>query len=102
MSATLALLPRGRAWPVNDGAGVLARFLAWIDALAGAVPPRAAWPAGYVQTGFYAAIAAVRNFIETQVCALRLEFWCASQTLTRANWLREYGDSVGTLLNSSY
>src|SRR5579885_738606 len=89
IAATLKLLPRGRAWPANDGGGTLARYWDWLTALAGAKP--AGWPSGFVQTGFYAAIGALRNFIETRLCALRLEFWCATMSETRDQWMREYG-----------
>lgn len=89
IQATVALLPRGRAWPVNDGGGTIARFLTWLSGLAGKAPP--AWPVGYVQAGFFCAIGALRNFVEGRLCALRLEFWCASMSETRDLWMREYG-----------
>lgn len=89
IEATAALLPRGRAWPARDRSAV-ARFLAWLGGLTG-TPKPSDYPPGFVQTGFIAAIGAVRNFIETQLCALRLEFWCATQTLTTDLWMAEYG-----------
>jgi hypothetical protein len=90
IGATVALLPSGRAWPVNDGGGLLARYRAWLAALA-AVPSRDAWPAGYVQAGLLSVIGAARHFIESRVCALLQEFWCATQSETRAEWMNEYG-----------
>ncbi len=89
IAATAALLPRGRAWPANS-AGILPNFLAWLGALTG-TPNPPDFPPGYGQMGFVAAIGAGRNFIETQLCALRREFWCATQTLTNDLWLSEYG-----------
>lgn len=89
IAATVALLPRGRAWPVNDGGGVIFRFRTWLAALAGAVPQ--AWPLGYVQAGYWSAAGAVRNYLEARLCALRLEFWCATHVETDAEWMREYG-----------
>ena len=89
IDATVALLPQGRAWPVNDGGGTLSRFRAWLSALAGAVP--AAWPVGYVQAGFWSAIGTVRNYAERRLCDLRLEFWCATHVETHPEWMREYG-----------
>jgi hypothetical protein len=89
IAATVALLPRGRSFPVNDGGGTIQRFLVWLAALAGAVP--AAWPIGYVQAGFFSALGAVRNYVETRLCALRLEFWCATESETNDLWMREYG-----------
>lgn len=85
--ATAALWPRGRAWPISDGV-TPSRFLAWFAALVG-VP--ASWPTGFVQAGYTAAIALVRNYIETRVCALRNEFWCATIDETRDQWMFEYG-----------
>lgn len=87
--ATLTLLPRGRVWPANDGGAILSRFMTWLDGLAGAVP--VSWPAGFVQVGFFAAIGAVRNYLEARLCDLRLEFWCATMSETRDQWLLEYG-----------
>ncbi len=89
IAATVALLPRGRAWPANDRA-MLPNFLAWLAGLVG-IPAPGEWPAGFVQTGYFAAIGAVRNYLESQLCALRLEFWCATETLTNDEWLAEYG-----------
>lgn len=85
--ATCALWPRGRAWPVSDGLTPV-NYLNW---LAGIVGIPKAWPTGFVQAGYSAAIAAVRNYIETRLCALRLEFWCATQSETNDQWLIEYG-----------
>jgi hypothetical protein len=89
IEATAQLLPRGRAWPANDRA-MLPNFLQWLAGLVG-VPAPADWPPGFVQMGFVAALGAVRNFLETQLCALRLEFWCQTETLTNDEWMAEYG-----------
>ena len=90
IGATVALLPSGRAWPVNDGGGLMARYRQWLAAQTG-IPARDAWPAGYVQAGLMSIVGAVRYFIEQRVCALLQEFWCATQSETRAEWLAEYG-----------
>jgi hypothetical protein len=89
IQATAALLPRGRAWPANS-AGMVQNFLGWLGALVG-IPAPSDYPPGYGQMGFVAAIGAVRNYLETQLCALRLEFWCATETLTNDLWMAEYG-----------
>jgi hypothetical protein len=89
IAATAMLLPRGKAWPANDRA-MLPNFLAWLADLVG-IPAPAAWPPGYVQMGFVAAVGAVRNYLEAQLCALRLEFWCATETQTNDEWMAEYG-----------
>lgn len=89
IQATASLFPRGRAWPVNDGGSLIARFLTWLAALNGAVP--AIWPAGYVQAGTVAAIGSLRNWVESRFCALRAEFWCATASETLDLWNAEYG-----------
>lgn len=65
----LALLPRGRAW----GEGGPARE-----------------PGGVIY-GFFDAVAAVFAFLHAQICALALEFFCQTQSLTNDLWLEEYG-----------
>lgn len=90
IDATIALAPRGRAWPVNDGGGLVRRFRAWLAGLA-AVPAPEEWPAGYVQAGWFSALGAERNAIEARLCELRNEFWCATHVETHAEWMAEYG-----------
>lgn len=89
IQATAALLPTGAAWPANDGGGTVARFLAWLAGLGGAVPAR--WPVGYVQAGWVASVGSVRNWAETRFCALADEFFCASARETLDAWNAEYG-----------
>lgn len=86
--ATAALWPRGRAWPINDGGTTVSAYLTWLSGLVGL--PKS-WPTGFVQAGYTAAIAAVRNYIEQRLCALRLEFWCQTHSETHDQWLIEYG-----------
>lgn len=85
--ATCALWPRGRAWPVSDGS-TPTNYLNWLTAL---VSLPTSWPTGFVQAGYSAAIAGVRNYAETRLCALRLEFWCQTETETHDQWMIEYG-----------
>jgi hypothetical protein len=91
IDATAQLLPTGKAWPANDRS-VMPRFLSWLGALVG-IPTKDDWAdnPGFGQMGYVAAIGAVRNYLETQLCALRLEFWCATETLTNDLWMQEYG-----------
>lgn len=88
ITATLGLLPRGRAWPARD-LGLFARYWQWIAERVSSGAPTV-WPAGYVQTGFFSALGAVRNFAEMRLCDLKREFWCATQTETRDLWMAEY------------
>ncbi|MCW5690284.1 MAG: hypothetical protein KIT76_17205 [Pseudolabrys sp.] len=67
------------------------RYLAWLADAGAAAPSADAWPAGFVQAGYFAAVGAVRNFIETRLCALRREFWCSTHSETHDQWMIEYG-----------
>lgn len=69
IAATLALLPRGRAWGADAGQPETSSII----------------------YQFFAALGAVRNYLEQRLCALRLEFWCATHTETHDQWMREYG-----------
>jgi uncharacterized protein YmfQ (DUF2313 family) len=109
IQATAALLPRGKAWPANDGGGTMANFLAWLAGTGYDIwsltdiwtPPDiwnpnypqspADWPAGYVQCGFIAALGTVRNWIESRFCQLKAEFFCSSASETLDLWYAEYG-----------
>lgn len=91
IQATAALLPRGRAWPVNDGGGTISRFLAWLAGLGTPPAQPSSWPAGYVQAGFIAALGTVRNWAESRFCSLLDEFFCATASETLDLWNLEYG-----------
>lgn len=87
----LLLLPRGKAWQTNEPAGQ-----AYTVTMA---QPGFAQP-GLFQTlnrpltvmhAFWSAVADFFSQIEQMLCALRLEFWCATQTLTTDLWMAEYG-----------
>lgn len=60
----LALLPRGRAWPREEGT---------------------------VLRQYWRAVAEVVAFLVARICALRLEFWCATHSETHDQWMIEYG-----------
>jgi uncharacterized protein YmfQ (DUF2313 family) len=90
LNATLALLPRGRAWQTEEGLPP-----------DGAVPgfaPGAFSDAFSTQTSrfsvlrqYWQAVSEVFSFMTQRVCALRLEFWCQTETETNDLWLKEYG-----------
>ena len=75
----MALWPRGRAWAEGG-------------------PGRE--PGGGLY-GFTDALAALFAWVHAQICALGLEFFCQSQTLTTATWMEEYGlpDGCGPYQN---
>lgn len=87
----LMLLPRGRAWQTGDPAGQ-----AYTLTMA---------QAGFAQTGmfqtldrklsvlhaFWSAVADYFYQLTQLLCAVRLEFWCATQSQTNDLWLAEYG-----------
>lgn len=89
--ATLALLPRGRAWQTNEGLpqpGYSAAFA-----------PQAFQDSAFPVTGkrisvlwqYWRAFSDVLYFLNQRLCALREEFWCASINETRDEWMVEYG-----------
>ncbi|KZE34093.1 hypothetical protein IMF23_04265 [Chelatococcus daeguensis] len=65
----LALLPRGRAWGTHEG---------------GPGP-------GTTLYRYWAAVCDLFAFVCRRLCALRLEFWCATHRETSDLWLEEYG-----------
>lgn len=90
IDATLKLLPQGRAWQSNEGGPLRFRDAAFD---AGAFDPDAfdtKSKPGSILYRFWASVGAVRNYVESRLCALRLEFWCATMSETRDMWLREY------------
>lgn len=65
----IALLPRGRAWQTDESG------------------PRP----GTVLYGYWCAIADPIAFATRRLCDLYREFFCATQSETRAEWLLDYG-----------
>lgn len=91
IAATLALLPRGRAWQTHEtGPQRPAEGAFQMDAFNPDAFSVATVPGSFLYR-FWWAVGTVRNFLETRLCALRLEFWCASMSETRPEWLFEYG-----------
>ncbi len=87
----LQLLPRGRAWQTGEPTGQ-----AFTETMA---QPGFAQP-GLFQTldrplsvmhAFWSAVADFFYGLTQLLCALRLEFWCATQTQTTDLWMAEYG-----------
>lgn len=90
-TATLALLPRGRAWQTNEGG------------------PQPGYDAAFAPSGFqndafatsskrisvlwqyWRAYAVVLHYLTQRLCALREEFWCSTINETRDEWMVEYG-----------
>lgn len=91
LEAALALLPRGRAWQSNEGGPQPGHDVAFdpggysdVDFVTDAEKPS-------ILRRFWLAVADVFAFVNARLCALRLEFWCATQTETRDLWMAEYG-----------
>lgn len=91
LTATLALLPRGRAWQNHEGGPLDER-----------IPGFAA--IGFDDDGFsttrttasilrqyWTAVSQVIYFVTLRICQLREEFWCASHKETHDLWMQEYG-----------
>lgn len=70
LAKTVAALPRGRTWQ-TDGTE--------------------RDEADSRLTQYWHAVADAFQFVNKRLCDLRLEFWCASQTETREQWMTEYG-----------
>jgi uncharacterized protein YmfQ (DUF2313 family) len=89
--ALLALLPRGKAWPANDGGGTYMNFKAWLAGLGSSIPAPSQWGPGFVQAAYFAAVATVLQWTAQQFCDLKAEFFCASASQTLDLWNAEYG-----------
>ena len=86
------LWPRGRAWPITHDPSTYERYLDWRAQFPpGVIPDTKSWPAGFVMAGFTKVIIDVFQYLVDRLCALREEFWCASQIETRDTWMAEYG-----------
>lgn len=87
----LALLPRGRAWQTNEGGPIKG----WEPAFdANSFNPNAFQTTRRkfsVLWQYWAAFASVVYFLHQRLCALRMEFWCATKTETLDQWMVEYG-----------
>jgi hypothetical protein len=70
----LALLPRGRAWQTNEGG-----------------PQETVAGKDSILWQYFAAFANVMTYLHERLCALRMEFWCATHNETNPEWLIEYG-----------
>jgi hypothetical protein len=90
-TATLALLPRGRAWQTNEGgprAGSVIGFNP--DAFdPGAFSTSESNPS--ILYLYFRSFAVVLHYLTQRLCALREEFWCSSVVETRDEWMTEYG-----------
>lgn len=91
LAAALALLPRGRAWQTHETGPS--------EGIERAFQPDAFQPDAFVTNEsprsvlwqFWAAIAEMLEFVVDRICALRLEFWCATHSETHDWWMQEYG-----------
>jgi hypothetical protein len=89
----LMLLPQGTAWQTSEPAGQ-----AFTETMVQLTPP---WTQRdlfqtlhrplTVMHGFWSAAADFFWQLEQMLCALRLEFFCATMSQTRELWLAEYG-----------
>lgn len=90
MEATLALLPRGRAWQTNEGGpqpGYDAAFGLGFQTDAFATTSKRK----SILWHYWYAHAMVVHFLTQRACALREEFWCSTINETRPEWMIEYG-----------
>lgn len=87
----LLLLPRGRAWQSGEPAGQAYTLsmaqpgFAQVDMFQALDRPLS------VMHAFWSAVADYFYQLTQLLCALRSEFWCATQSKTRDLWMAEYG-----------
>jgi len=85
------MLPKGRAWQTHEGGPRPGSDVAFqvpgFQGSAFATTQRK--PS--VLYRFWKSIAAVLFFVNSRLCDLRLEFWCATHKETHDLWMREYG-----------
>mgnify|MGYP001086257033 CR=1 FL=1 len=91
LAATLALLPRGRAWQTRDGGPHPGSEIAFEPAAFDNEAFQTARRRPSVLWQFWAAVADVFTFVNQRLCDLRWEFWCATTNEQRDGWLKEYG-----------
>lgn len=90
-AATLALLPRGRAWQTNEGGPQPGYDVAFA--------PTAFQDDAFATKGaqisvlwqYWRSYAVVVHYLTQRLCALREEFWCQTVAETRDEWMTEYG-----------
>ena len=91
IAATLAILPGGRAWQTREGGPMPGAEIGF-------------QPSGFENNAFsthyrrpsilyrfWKSIAVLLFYVNTRLCELRLEFWCATHKETHDLWMAEYG-----------
>lgn len=91
LAALVALLPRGRAWQTHQGGPAAPIDPAFADFAFDGEAYETRLRTGSVLHRFWSSIAEVFAFLHARLCALRLEFWCATMSETRPEWMAEYG-----------
>jgi hypothetical protein len=86
-----ALLPRGRAWQTHEGGPEQPIDRAFDPEVFQGDAFATRYKKGSILYRFWAAFAAVLAFVNERLCALRLEFWCATHSETHDLWMEEYG-----------
>jgi hypothetical protein len=87
----LMTLPRGKAWQSSEPAGQAFTATMAQSGFAQAGMFQTLYRPLTVMHAFWSAVADYFHQLTQLLCALRLEFWCATQSQTRDLWLAEYG-----------
>jgi hypothetical protein len=87
----IALLPRGRAWQTHEGGPVPGEEIGFDPGGFAANGYSATYRKPSILGQFFQAVAEHFEYLHQRLCALRLEFWCATESETNDLWLREYG-----------
>jgi hypothetical protein len=91
LTSALQLLPQGRAWQSNEGGPPIGQTIGFDP---GGFDPdgfSATYKKPSILRQFWKAVAGVFSFTNDRLCALRLEFWCATHVETDDLWMAEYG-----------
>lgn len=86
-----ARLPWGRAWQTHESGPDRPIEQAFDPEVFQPDAFQTQYKEGSILYRFWAAFAALLHFVTVRLCALRMEFWCATHSETHAEWMEEYG-----------
>src|SRR2546421_695582 len=91
LNSALALLPQGRAWQSNEGGPAVGYDIGFDPGGYQDNGFQAIFRQGSILRRFWKSVAGLFSFLNDRLCALRLEFWCATHVETHDLWMAEYG-----------
>jgi hypothetical protein len=91
MAGLPAAMPKGRAWQTHEGGPRPGSEIAFAPAGFEAEAFATRYRRPSILQRFWKSIATVLLFVNTRLCDLRFEFWCATHKETHDLWMAEYG-----------